>query len=178
VAGLAIVNMSAPIAAQPQTEEAQDPIVQQNDAAHGLFLLAQAGGEQQMRNKAALPGIHLPIKQESELPTEGRRGTWRGYALPLTVRERIMIAVMAALKDKPHWERKVFDELIVDKWRQEALTATDSIQAQDGTSVEQPQQSEVRDATSHYNAPAKQRMVTERLFQYVSLCSMHILCTG
>jgi hypothetical protein len=89
-----------------------------------------------------------------------------------------MIAVMAALKDKPDWERKVFDELIVDKWRQEALTATEPTQSQDGTSVEQQHQSEVGDATSHYNAPAKQRVVTEKLFQYVSLCRMYTLCTG
>jgi hypothetical protein len=104
--------------------------------------------------------------------------------MPITVRERVMIAVMAALKDKLDWERKVFDELIVDKWRQEALTASDIMQTEDGKSdtaaaVDEPtQQGEVRDPISHYNAPARQRVVTERLFQYVSLCSAYLVCTG
>lgn len=46
VAGPATVNMSAPIAAQPQLEEAQDPSSshQTVDAATGLFKLAQAHG--------------------------------------------------------------------------------------------------------------------------------------
>ncbi|KAF2756867.1 hypothetical protein EJ05DRAFT_421435, partial [Pseudovirgaria hyperparasitica] len=38
----------------------------------------------------------------------------------LTVREVSMIQVMDALTDKPEWTRKVSDDAIVDKWRQEA----------------------------------------------------------
>lgn len=191
------VNMSASNEPRPQLEEARDPFssYQPVDAATALFTLNRAGGtdaanlhspmpEQSGRNadavnKLALPGIGLPIKQDSELPIEGRRGDWRHCATPVTVRERVMIAIMAALKDKPDWERKVFDELTVDKWRQEALTASDAVQAQEGTSDtptavdEQTQPDEVRDATSHYNAPARQRVVTERLFQYVSMRNTH-----
>lgn len=157
--------MSFPIAAPPHSEAAQDHISshQTLDAATGPFRLAG----------------HFSV-----LPTEGRRGDWYECALPTTVRERIIIAVTATLKDKSNWERKVFDERIVKRWRLEALTASNVQQAQDGTTNtatavdEQTPQSEVRDATSHYNAPARQRVVTEKLFQYVSRCSTHIACTG
>ena len=54
----AAVDMSASTAAQPQLEAARDPLIHQpNDAAHGLFLLAQAGGKQYAPTKRALPGI-------------------------------------------------------------------------------------------------------------------------
>lgn len=39
----------------------------------------------------------------------------------LTVRELAMLELMNALSDKPDWEKKVFDEEIVEKWHQEAL---------------------------------------------------------
>lgn len=42
-------------------------------------------------------------------------------AEPATVRERAMIAMMDSITDKPDWNRKIFDEKIVGKWRQEAL---------------------------------------------------------
>lgn len=33
-----------------------------------------------------------------------------------------MLRVMDALTDKPEWDKKVFNDDIVDKWRREALT--------------------------------------------------------
>lgn len=95
-----------------------------------------------------------------------------------------MMAIMATLKDKPDWERKVFDDLIVSRWRAEALTASSAMQAQDQTSEtattedEQTQPSEATDPTSDYNAPVRQRVVTERSFQYVSLNGTHISYTN
>ena len=32
-----------------------------------------------------------------------------------------MMAIMDKITDKPDWDRKVFDDTIVHKWRQEAL---------------------------------------------------------
>lgn len=32
-----------------------------------------------------------------------------------------MMAIMNKITDKPDWDKKVFDESIVRKWRQEAL---------------------------------------------------------
>ncbi|KAM3424135.1 hypothetical protein BST61_g11319 [Cercospora zeina] len=44
---------------------------------------------------------------------------WSGT--PLTLRERRMMALMGEITDKPEWDRKVFDDKIVAKWRAEAL---------------------------------------------------------
>ena len=40
--------------------------------------------------------------------------------VPVTRRERTMLAFMDAITDKPEWRRKVFDSAIVEKWRDEA----------------------------------------------------------
>lgn len=42
---------------------------------------------------------------------------WEG--LPTTVMEKTMTAFMGEITDKPEWTRKVFDEIIVTKWRAE-----------------------------------------------------------
>ncbi|KAJ7226606.1 hypothetical protein C8J57DRAFT_1389174 [Mycena rebaudengoi] len=39
----------------------------------------------------------------------------------MTVRERNMLELMNRLTDKTEWERKIFDERIVEKWRTEAV---------------------------------------------------------
>ena len=32
-----------------------------------------------------------------------------------------MVAIMDSITDKPDWDKKVFDDVILQKWRQEAL---------------------------------------------------------
>lgn len=44
---------------------------------------------------------------------------WAGRAVPL--REISMMDLMRELMEKPEWERKVCDEVIVEKWKAEAL---------------------------------------------------------
>ncbi|CAK7203856.1 hypothetical protein SEUCBS139899_006605 [Sporothrix eucalyptigena] len=77
--------------------------------------------------RTKLPGFGLPRKHgwtrdETEkmfphaLDSEGRGKLSKG----LFLRERRMLAFMDNITDKPEWERKVFDEAIVDKWRAEA----------------------------------------------------------
>ena len=39
----------------------------------------------------------------------------------IMVKERVMMDVMNALTDKPEWNRKVFDEEIAAKWKEEGL---------------------------------------------------------
>lgn len=178
--------MSASTAAQSGSEHAQVPLSsgQSDEAAGGLPVLTNAGHDANSADNMALAGIGLPINQHSALHDEGRRGNWYAYALPVTVRERVMIAVMTAIKYKPDWERKVFDELIVGKWRAEALAASNQMLAQDQTSDvataadEQTQQNEAKDPVSNYNAPARQRVVTDRLFQCVSLHRAHVSHTS
>ncbi|KAI7385473.1 hypothetical protein KC336_g17962 [Hortaea werneckii] len=43
---------------------------------------------------------------------------WRGT--PATLRERAMMAVLNKLTEKPDWERKVYDDGILAKWREES----------------------------------------------------------
>jgi hypothetical protein len=179
-------DTSASTAAQSGSEHVQGPPSsdESNEAADGSSVLPQAGQNANSVVNMALPGIDLPLDQHSDLPTEGQRGYWYEKALPVTVRERVMLTVMAALKDKPDWERKVFDELIVSRWRAEALTASNTLQTQNQTGDvatagdESTQQSEAKDPTSHYNAPARQRVVTERLFQCVSLSGVRTSYTS
>lgn len=131
-----------------------------------------------------LPGIGAPIVRDSGLPTEGRTGTWNYHALPVTVRERVIMAVTATLKDKPAWERKVFDEAVVVKWESEALARDDITQSQSrsleqsngsaSSTDEQAQQTERRDA----NPPSRQRVITEALFQYVSPIALSCISRG
>jgi hypothetical protein len=120
------------------------------------------------------PGIDLPLKQDSALPSEGRKGRWHEVALPVTVRERVIIAITAALKDKPDWERKVFDDTIVDKWRLKALAGNNIMQGQDQTAIIEDgkgQLAELEDEAPNSNRSARQWAVTETLFQYVRLDS-------
>ena len=42
-------------------------------------------------------------------------------ANPVSARERLMTYLINTITDKPEWDRKVFDEEIVNRWRNEAL---------------------------------------------------------
>jgi hypothetical protein len=121
-------------------------------------------------NNMDRPGIGLPLEQASGLPFEGRTGCWYEVALPVTVRERVIIVVTATLKDKPDWERKVFDETIMNKWRLEALTGNHILQGQSQTVIaedghEDVQPTEPENPAPDVQTPARQRVVTEKLFQ-------------
>lgn len=164
--------MSASTAAQSGSEHVQIPPSpdQSNDAADGLSALALGGHDGNSVDNMHLPGIDLPLKQESPLFTEGQKGNWREVALPLTVRERVMIALMAVLKDKPDWERKVFDEVIVGRWRQEALAETSVAHVQtEDVVAEDGQQTESGDATLNMDTRARQKIISESMFHYVRL---------
>lgn len=43
------------------------------------------------------------------------------------VREAAMMIVMDTLTDKPEWHKKVYDDVIVAKWRKEALAIPDEV---------------------------------------------------
>lgn len=170
--------MSASTTAQSISEHAQVPPSsdQLNEAADGLPILTKADRNANSGDNMALPGIGLPLKQGSPLPTEGQHGNWRVFALPLTVRERVMIEIMAVLKDKPDWERKVFDASIVARWRQEALAGNSVAQAQheDGA-AEDVQQTESGDVTVDAPTTPRQKTISEAMFQYVRLGeNMHV----
>jgi hypothetical protein len=73
-----------------------------------------------------VPGFGLPV---NFMPSWGSRSfpnaitSWA--ANNLTVRERSMMGMMNEITDKSEWDRKVFDETIVAKWKEEALAKND-----------------------------------------------------
>lgn len=71
-----------------------------------------------------------------------------------------MLDHMAVLNNKPGWQRKIFDDHIVGKWRAEALAAGDSWRTRD-----ESQMAEVQGLAP--KATLRQREVTEAMFQYV-----------
>ncbi|KAF2495402.1 hypothetical protein BU16DRAFT_389520 [Lophium mytilinum] len=72
----------------------------------------------------SVPGFGLPIDWTKGWNDEDKfahgASSWQQNPR-LTVRELAMLKVMEALTDKPEWTRKVFDDTIVAKWREEAL---------------------------------------------------------
>ena len=69
-----------------------------------------------------VPGFGLPVNyMPSSFPDAVT--SWAGDNL--TVRERSMTGMMNEITDKPEWDRKVFNETIVAKWKEEALAKID-----------------------------------------------------
>ncbi|KAK0516168.1 hypothetical protein JMJ35_000771 [Cladonia borealis] len=67
-----------------------------------------------------LPGFGLPLIH-TDMSFKNAVVNWWGK--PLTVRELNMIKLMNQITDKPSWDRKVFDDTVTEKWRQEARDA-------------------------------------------------------
>ncbi|TLD17305.1 uncharacterized protein PgNI_01207 [Pyricularia grisea] len=75
------------------------------------------------------PGLNLPLRYLPPGQTGYAicfpAGDYGGGINPYLVREVAMMQIMEQLTDKQGWERKVFDQEIVDKWRKEALEIPD-----------------------------------------------------
>jgi len=70
------------------------------------------------------PGFGLQVNEEG--PPDRFPNAIKDWAgMPITVRERTMMFIMNSITDKPDWDRKVFDDNVTQKWRQEALDAPD-----------------------------------------------------
>jgi hypothetical protein len=81
---------------------------------------------------AKYPGLGLPIRAELDCKTEdlhfpiGAHADCSGsVTVPIPVRELAMMSVMETLTDKDDWHKKVFDEKILAKWREEAYAIPD-----------------------------------------------------
>lgn len=86
----------------------------------------------------------------------------RALSNMLPIREVFMMALMNALTDKLDWHKKVFDEQIVAKWRQEARE-----QPEDGLYM-QILASQRGPFGSDVSAKPRERFLSERAFDYVS----------
>ncbi|PYH42267.1 DUF4246 domain-containing protein [Aspergillus saccharolyticus JOP 1030-1] len=74
--------------------------------------------------KIELPGYGLPLNYEPKierLPNAlDGKDIYDGYIGNLLVhREILMLQIMNTISEKPDWDRKVFDDEIIAKWRQE-----------------------------------------------------------
>lgn len=87
-------------------------------------------------HRVQLPGLGRPINDfptETEDEDEDKRLRFP-HAIAdncdsegITVRERRMLDFINNITDKPEWERKVFDEAIVAKWREEGCVWSESL---------------------------------------------------
>ena len=66
-----------------------------------------------------VPGFGMPVDKDVN-PTFPSALLADWWTFGVTVREKRMMAFINEVTDKPEWERKVFDEGIVAKWREEA----------------------------------------------------------
>ncbi|KAF7853259.1 hypothetical protein EAF04_010761 [Stromatinia cepivora] len=79
------------------------------------------------------PGLGLSLRYDpqdnrenrSHYPIGAHGGCWGAISKLILVRELAMISIMDRLTDKEEWHKKVFDEEIVSKWREEALAIPD-----------------------------------------------------
>lgn len=114
------------------------------------------------------PGINLPLRRvEQNYDGEGagvefyRCGSFEGAGGSISeliqVREVAMLLLMDRLTDEPDWNKKVFDDNMVAKWRHEALT-------QNETDLYK----EIVADHIHVPMPNRTRIINEAAFDYVS----------
>lgn len=60
-------------------------------------------------------------------PTAAHQLVEGSNSVLLPIREVAMMEIMEKLTDKPDWHKKVFDEAIVAKWREEAMDIPDEV---------------------------------------------------
>jgi hypothetical protein len=81
------------------------------------------------QKKYKYPGLGHPLRGGANgygYPTGGTREDGTESDL-IYVRELAMMDVMDKLTDKPDWHKKVFDGVIVEKWKKEALAIPDDM---------------------------------------------------
>lgn len=114
-------------------------------------LEARAGSKSTRSDGRNLLGYDSPVNSSAAdlFGLSGDRGRPRfpnaiqdWSAKPRMLKERSMIALMGELSDKPEWSRKILDEEIVKKWRNEAMEMAKN--------------------------QAEERKVTEKMFDFVS----------
>jgi len=86
-----------------------------------------------MDKTAKYPGFGLAVNAMPQVAMRGDRTTRDRFPaavldwepVPVTKRERTMLAFMDAITDKPEWRRKVFDDSILQIWKDEASAMED-----------------------------------------------------
>jgi len=86
----------------------------------------------------------------------------------LLVREVAMMIIMDRLMDKKDWERKVFDEEIITKWRKEALDYPDDLLRLQATGDKRIEEGQIDIGHVGYNAQPLTGIMSNGAFDYVS----------
>jgi hypothetical protein len=78
------------------------------------------------------PGLGLPLRYNKQddygfYPIGAHGSCYGSDSDLLPVHELAMMNIMDRLTDKPDWEKKVFDEGIVAKWKKEAMEVDDEV---------------------------------------------------
>jgi hypothetical protein len=76
------------------------------------------------------PGLVLPLRHNPQedyvhCPIGAHGSCWGADSELLPIRELAMMSIMDRLTDKEDWHKKVFDDEVVSKWREEALAIPD-----------------------------------------------------
>src|SRR5437773_1016839 len=125
------------------------------------------------------PGLGLPLRYNGSpvtdfYPIGAHRDCEGATSDLLPVREVAMMNIMEKLTDKHSWHEKVFDDLIVSKWREEALEIPDGDLWDLATSGKQQLYNDDGSVTvrAHYSmqsvVPLK-GILTEKVFDHVSI---------
>lgn len=85
-----------------------------------------------------LPLRHLPQRDFNIFPIGSHGNCSNSDSGLLPVREVAMMIIMDRLMDKPNWEKKIFDDEIVARWRKEALDYPDDSLWQQATGGKDP----------------------------------------
>ena len=85
----------------------------------------------QPSDELKVPGVGLPVEDmpEEVFPSALFGEEWSSHFASggVTLREQRMMAFVSDISDKPEWDRKVFDDAIVEKWRAEADRRPDEL---------------------------------------------------
>jgi hypothetical protein len=116
------------------------------------------------------PGVNVPLRHgfhrgwrrgsDPNYPVGFPEYSKEGWADILPIREVAMMILMDSLTDKPNWHEKVFDEDIVQKWRDEARQ-----QPEDGLFARIMQ-----DKESRFIPKPISRIISEQTFDFVRQC--------
>ncbi|KAL2131093.1 hypothetical protein VTI74DRAFT_5567 [Chaetomium olivicolor] len=122
--------------------------------------------------KHQYPGVTLPLRHLRQAGKAGidfyRHGSFEGVkgaqSEMLQVREVAMMILMDRLSDKPNWHEKVFNDDIVAKWREEALTQNEEALYLEILGEKDPK---------HTPLPQRVRIMNEACFDY---CIAELKC--
>ncbi|SPO03682.1 uncharacterized protein DNG_06365 [Cephalotrichum gorgonifer] len=82
-------------------------------------------GKEEVKPTLCVPGFGLKVDERVWGTFPSAVGRW--FSIGVTLREKRMMAFINDITDKPDWERKVFDDNIVERWRAEGDVRPESL---------------------------------------------------